>query len=123
MHIPRNQMSSADVNMPHVVARQAANFGDAGGLGVMEAEYMSLGAGTDIAPLLKGMKDEACQVPHWGYMMSGELVVSYTDGRVETCKADDLFYWPPGHGIHVTKDSELVLFSPRTDVMTHSAEE
>jgi hypothetical protein len=36
------------------------NFGDATGFGKMGGEYFSLGAGTDIAPLLKGLKDDGC---------------------------------------------------------------
>ena len=53
------------------VARQATGFGDATGLGKMGGEYFSLSAGTDIAPLLRGLKDDACHAPHWGYALSG----------------------------------------------------
>ena len=81
----------------------------------MGGEYFSLGAGTDIAPLLKGLKDDACHAPHWGYMISGELVVTYTDGTVDTCKENDLFYWPPGHSVRSVKDSEVILFSPQCE--------
>ena len=34
-------------------------------------------------------------------MISGELVVTYTDGTEEICAANDLFYWPPGHNVKV----------------------
>jgi hypothetical protein len=92
----------------------------------MGGEYFSLGAGTDIAPLLEELKGDACQAPHWGHMISGEVVVPYTDGNVETCKENDLFYWPPGHSVRVAKDSEVILFSPRhehTRVMDHMLSE
>ncbi|MEJ2566107.1 MAG: cupin domain-containing protein [Gammaproteobacteria bacterium] len=121
MHISKNQIP-AKINVPGAVARQTTDFGDATGLGTMAGEYFSLGAGTDIAPLLKGLKSDACQAPHWGYMISGEVVVTYTDGNVETCKEKDLFYWPPGHSVRVVKDSEVILFSPQrehTHVMDH----
>jgi hypothetical protein len=121
MRISRMQIP-AKINAPGAVARQIPDFGDATGLGKMGGEYFSLGAGTDIAPLLKGLKDDACQAPHWGYMISGEVIVTFTDGDVETCKENDLFYWPPGHSVRVVKDSEVVLFSPQrehTDVMDH----
>ena len=121
MHISKDQMH-ARINIPGAVARVAADFGDATGLGRMGGESFSLGAGTDIAPLLKGLKDDACQAPHWGYMLSGELVVTYTDGTVETCTGNDLFYWPPGHSIRVLRDSEVILFSPQREhgqVMDH----
>ena len=112
----------AKIDVPGAVARQLAGFGDATGLGKMGGEWFSLGAGTDIQPLLKGLQGDACQAPHWGYMLSGELVVTYTDGKVETCKESDLFHWPPGHSVRVVKDAEVILFSPvqeHTLVMDH----
>ena len=80
------------------------------------------GAGTDIAPLLKGLDDDACHAPHWGYMISGEVVISYTDGAEETCSGDDLFFWPAGHSVRVVQDAEVILFSPQVEhaeVMNH----
>lgn len=121
MHVAKNQIP-AKIDVPGAVARQAVNFGDATGFGTMAGEYFSLGAGTDIAPLLKGLKDDACQAPHWGYMISGEVAVTYTDGGAEICQDSDLFYWPPGHSVRVVRDAEVILFSPQhehTDVMDH----
>ncbi len=121
MRIPKEQIP-ARINVPGAVARQATDFGDATGFGTMGGEYFSLGAGTDIAPLLKGLEGDACQAPHWGYMISGEVVVTYTDGKAETCRESDLFYWPPGHSVRVVKDAEVVLFSPQrehTHVINH----
>ncbi|MEO7773856.1 MAG: cupin domain-containing protein [Steroidobacteraceae bacterium] len=121
MRITKEQIP-AKINIPGAIARQAVDFGDATGFGKISAEYFSLGAGTDIAPLLKGLKDDACQAPHWGYMLAGELVVTYTNGKVDTCKGNDIFYWPPGHSVRVVQDSEVILFSPQhehTQVMNH----
>lgn len=112
----------AKINVPGAVARQAINFGDAAGCGAMGGEYFSLGAGADIAPLLRGLKDDACQAPHWGYMLKGEVVVTYTDGDVDVCREGDLFHWPPGHSVRVVSDAEVILFSPQhehTRVMEH----
>jgi uncharacterized cupin superfamily protein len=39
-------------------------------------------------------------------MLAGEVVVTYADGTAETCTADDLFYWPPGHSVRVLDDAE-----------------
>ena len=44
------------------VARQKTNFGDATGYGMISGEYFSLGAGTDISPLLQGLEGDMCQV-------------------------------------------------------------
>ncbi len=101
------------INVPGAIARQKTEFGSAAGYGTISGEYFSLGAGTDIAPLLQGLKGDACQSPHWGYVLQGELVVSYTDGSEETIRGGDLFYWPPGHSVRVLQDAEVVLFSPQ----------
>lgn len=121
MRISKDQVP-AKINVPGAVARQVGDFGDATGYGKMAGEYFSLGAGTDIAPLLKGLNDDACHAPHWGYMISGEVVVTYTNGNVDTCTENDLFYWPPGHSVRVVRDAEVILFSPQhehTQVMDH----
>ncbi len=110
------------IDVPGAVARQAIDFGKASGYGSLAAEYFSLGAGTDIAPLLKGLDDDACHAPHWGFMISGEVVITYTDGQEESCSGDDLFYWPPGHSVRVVNDAEVILFSPQVEhikVMNH----
>jgi hypothetical protein len=121
MRIPRERIP-AKIDVPGAVARQVGDFGDATGFGKMAGEWFSLGAGTDIQPLLKGLQDDACQSPHWGYMLAGELVVTYTDGSTDTCREHDLFYWPPGHSVRVVKDAEVILFSPQHEhaaVMEH----
>jgi hypothetical protein len=101
------------INVAGAIARQVTDFGDATGLGKIAGEYFSLGAGTDIAPLLKGLEGDLCQSPHWGYLIEGEVTVSYQDGEDETVSGGDLFYWPPGHTIKVSKDAEVILFSPQ----------
>ena len=59
----------AKINIPGAIARQQLDFGDATGYSKMAGEYFSLGAGTDIAPLLKGLENDLCQSPHWGYLI------------------------------------------------------
>lgn len=109
-------------DVPGAVARQLPDFGDATGLGTIGGEFFSLAAGTDIAPLLHGLADNACHAPHWGYVISGGLVVDYVDGSRDTCAGGDLFYWPPGHSVRVTDVAEVILFSPareHTEVLDH----
>lgn len=121
MHIAKHHIPQK-INAPGAIARQATDFGDATGFGSIGAEYFSLSAGTDIAPLLEGLKGDACHAPHWGYMITGELIVTYTNGGTETCKANDLFYRPPGHRVRVVQDAEVIQFSPQhehTRVMDH----
>lgn len=121
MRVSREEIP-AKINVPGAVARQLNGFGTAAGFDRMSGEYFTLGAGTDIAPLLKGLKDDGCHAPHWGYMLTGELVVTYTNGSTDTCRGNDLFYWPPGHSVRVVNDTEMILFSPErehTEVMDH----
>ncbi|HAV62791.1 MAG TPA: hypothetical protein DCY13_10535 [Verrucomicrobiales bacterium] len=114
MHIARNDVPTK-IKIPGATARQILDFGDATGYGKIAGEYFSLGAGTDIAPLLKGLEDDLCQSPHWGYLMQGEVTVTYKDGTEETVAGGDLFYWPPGHTVRVGKDAEIILFSPQVE--------
>ena len=110
------------IDVPGATARQVGDFGDATGYGTIAGEYFSLGAGTDIAPLLEGLDRDSCHAPHWGYMISGQVVVTYADGNDETCSGGDIFFWPPGHSVRVTDDAEVILFSPQAEhvhVMDH----
>lgn len=121
MHITKHDIP-VRIDVPGATARQAPDFGDTAGAGTLGGEYLSLGAGTDIAPLLQGLTDDACQAPHWGYILSGTVVITYTDGTEETCTADELIYWPAGHSVRVVDDAELILFSPQVahgKVMDH----
>ena len=100
------------VNVPGAVARQQEAFGDARDCQTMAGEHFSMAAGTDLTPLLKGLEGDLCQSPHWGYVIDGEIQVTYSDGEEETVNGGDLFYWPPGHTLRVNADAEMVLFSP-----------
>ena len=66
-----------------LVARQKTDFGDATGYGAIGAEYFTMDAGTDIAPLLQGLEEDLCQAPDWGYIVKGGLTVTYKDGEKE----------------------------------------
>ncbi len=110
------------IDVPGATARQTLDFGDATDYGKMAGEYFSVAAGVDFAGLLKGLENDLCQSPHWGFLIEGEIVVTYTDGSEETVKGGDLFYWPPGHTIRSNVDAEIILFSPQAEhcsVMKH----
>lgn len=102
------------IDAPGAHARHLPDFGIAPS-GPLAAEYFTLGAGADLAPLLVGLEHDACQSPHWGFMISGDVVVSYTEGEDERCSTGDFFYWPPGHSVRVEDDAELVMFSPQIE--------
>jgi hypothetical protein len=106
------------INVPGAVARQQTEFGDVTGYGKMGAEYFSFGAGADITELLHGLEGNACQCPHWGYVVQGKITALYTGGAEETSSTGDLFYWPPGHSVRAEEDTDIVMFSPQHE---HSA--
>jgi hypothetical protein len=119
MRIPKNDIP-VKIEVPGVIARQLPDFGIADG--AISAEYFTLGAGGDLAPLLVGLEDDACQAPHWGYMIEGAVTVTYTDGTIEVARTGELFHWPAGHSVRVDADTEMILFSPQvehTHVLDH----
>ncbi len=121
MRIAKNDIP-IKLDAPGAMARQQTEFGDAAGYGTIGGEYFSLSAGADIAPLLQGLPGDMCQSPHWGYLIEGEVTVTYALGIREVICGGDLFYWPPGHSVKVGKDAEVILFSPQhehTEVLDH----
>jgi hypothetical protein len=70
----------------------------------------------DATPLYKGLPDDRCQCPHWGYVTQGAVTFQYADGE-ETCEAGDAFYVPPGHlPVKHTPGTEIVIFSPAEEL-------
>jgi hypothetical protein len=114
MRVSKDQV---DVRMeiPGAVIRQRRNFGDASGFGQLSGEYFTLAAGVDTSPLFKGLHGDMCQCPHWGFVLRGQLTTTDDIGAEETVKANDLFYWPPGHNVRVDADAEIVMFSPQNE--------
>ena len=114
MRVSKDQV---DVRMeiPGAVIRQRRNFGDASGFGQLSGEYFTLAAGVDTSPLFKGLHGDMCQCPHWGFVLRGQLTTTDVIGAEETVKANDLFYWPPGHNVRVDADAEIVMFSPQNE--------
>lgn len=100
------------LSAPGATARLKPGFGDASSYGTFSAEFFSLAAGTDLAPLFRGLEDDMCQSPHWGYLAKGVVKVRYGDGTIDMVQGGDLFYWPPGHTVKVDEDAELLMFSP-----------
>jgi hypothetical protein len=77
--------------------------------------FVALRADMDLAPLLRGLPDDRCPCPHWGYMLSGRMTVDYGD-REEVFEAGDAFYLPPGHAPRAAAGSEFVQFSPTAEL-------
>src|SRR5215208_6812340 len=88
-----------------MVSRQA-EWGD------LNVALETFPAGTDPSPLFKGLPDDRCPCPHWGYVVRGRFRVRYRD-REEVVKVGDAYYMPPGHVPIFEEDTEVVEFSPK----------
>ena len=70
----------------------------------------------DATPLMKGLPDDRCQCPHWGYVVSGRMTFRFAD-HDEVFEAGDAFYAPPGHvPVKHEPGSEVVFFSPSEEL-------
>ena len=121
MHLAKEDVD-VKMQIPGAVLRQQLDFGDASGFGKISGEYFSLAAGVDTTELFQGLHGNACQCPHWGYVLRGQITTTDQSGATETVKANDLFYWPPGHNVRVDADADFVMFSPQhehTHVIDH----
>ena len=85
------------------------------GWGGMTIAVNEIPADTDFSPLLEGLKNNSCQVPHWGYIIKGLISLTYDDGKVVDLKTGDLFYMPPGHKAFVKEDLKMMDFSPEKE--------
>jgi hypothetical protein len=113
------------MEIPGAVIRQKTGFGDATGYGKISGEFFSLSAGVDTTPLFIGLEGNLCQSPHWGYVLSGQITTTDSEGSHETVNTNDLFFWPAGHNVMVNEDAEIIMFSPQhehTVVINHMIE-
>lgn len=82
------------------------------GWGGLTVDINNAPAGTDFTPLLQGLENDHCQVPHWGYIVQGAIKIIYEDGSSEVFREGEAFYMKPGHTGRVLEDLQLVSFSP-----------
>ena len=110
--------------MPKVSKQSAAHVDDMGPIGEDRHEdldggytvnFTSIRQEMDLAPLLKGLPDDRCQCPHWGYVFKGALTWRIGD-REEVVEAGDAYYVPPGHTAMAAAGSEFVQFSPTEEL-------
>ncbi|MFO7668231.1 MAG: hypothetical protein R6W31_01100 [Bacteroidales bacterium] len=82
------------------------------GWGGLTVDVNNLPKGTDFKPLLEGLENDHCQVPHWGYVVKGAILIEYEDGGKDLFREGEAFYMKPGHTGEVMEDLQLVSFSP-----------
>jgi len=69
----------------------------------------------DGTPLLKGLPDDRCQCPHWGYVFKGRVTFAFAD-HDEVFGAGDAFYVPDGHAPLLAEGTEYLQFSPAEEL-------
>jgi len=79
--------------------------------GEMRVTLVSVPAGTDFGPLLRGLPNDRCQGPHWGYVLKGRLRIQYADGE-ETLSGGEFYYLPPDHTGVAEEDTEFLEVVP-----------
>lgn len=96
---------------------------EAGGLSVrsmpaagMLCSILTIPAGTDFTPALKGLPDDLCPAPHWGHVLKGSIHFRHADGTEETIKAGDSFYLPAGHTAWTTEDVTFFEIGPEQEM-------
>jgi hypothetical protein len=73
--------------------------------------FVTITKSHDLGPMLASLPGGNCSCPHWGYVLSGRVIVRYPD-REEILEAGDAFYMPPGHAPEAEEGTELIQFSP-----------
>jgi len=106
-----------DLPLTEVVPGYSSRFADWGGITVA---FEKAHAGQDASSMVKGLPDDRCQAPHWGYLFSGKMVVDYGD-REETIEGGQAYFVGPGHRITFLADCEALEFTP-TDALEQTFE-
>jgi hypothetical protein len=68
-----------------------------------------------MSALFKGLPDDKCQCPHWGVVLKGKLTYTSADGEF-TASAGEAYYAPPGHLPYLYAGTEVIEFSPTTQL-------
>jgi hypothetical protein len=105
--------------MPKVTSDSAAQSTDHGPVVDRSEElegytvnFVTFREDIDATPLLRGLPDDRCQCPHWGYVIKGRITMRYAD-RDEIYEAGDAWYATPGHvPVQHEPGTEIVQFSP-----------
>ncbi|HET6909941.1 MAG TPA: cupin domain-containing protein [Mycobacteriales bacterium] len=74
--------------------------------------FVSIRETHSLRDALASLPNGQCQCPHWGYVLSGRLILDYGD-REEIYGPGDAFYMTPGHVPTAEAGTELVQFSPK----------
>jgi hypothetical protein len=109
--------SEDQLPLEEIVPGYSSRLADWGG---MTVAFEKAHAGQDASSMIKGLPDDRCQAPHWGYLFSGRMTVDYGD-REETIEGGQAYHVAPGHRITFESDCEALEFTP-TDALEQTLE-
>lgn len=82
--------------------------------GDMRVGYETYLSDFDDRELLKGLPDDRCPCPHWGYLIAGRMTVRYPDHE-EIVEPGNVYYMAPGHTMATDAGTVLIEFSPKEE--------
>jgi hypothetical protein len=100
MHSSRNQLPVLLEAGPNQV--RGADWGG------MRVAVVSVPAGADFGPLLKGLPNDRCPGAHWGYVIKGRLRITHADDTEEVLRSGDFYHMPAGHTGVAEEESEFI---------------
>ena len=83
--------------------------------GGMTIESGAIRGRLDPSAFFKGLPDDRCQCPHWGYVIKGTLRYNTARGE-EVFNAGDVYYVGPGHTPLLEADTEYIELSPTDEL-------
>ncbi|MEP9385148.1 cupin domain-containing protein [Nocardioides sp. KR10-350] len=89
-------------------------------LGDYTVAFETFAQDLDTEPVFKGLPDDRCQCPHWGFVTSGRITFRWAD-HLETYVEGDAYYAPPGHLPLIAAGTSIVEFSPTAELATTMA--
>jgi hypothetical protein len=78
-------------------------------------QFLTFREDVDASPLMRGLPDDRCNCPHWGYVFKGKVIFDLGD-REEVYEAGDAFHLAPGHIPRAEPGTEYLQFSPAEEL-------
>jgi len=79
--------------------------------GEMMVEAGSFRQDIDVTALFKGLPDDRCQCPHWGFVVKGTMHYRFAD-HDEVYQQGEVYYVAPGHLPIFEAGAEYIELSP-----------
>lgn len=102
-------------NLPVIMEAPGMTMRTTQDWGGLDVSFHTLPKGADFTPLLKGLENDECHCPHWGYIIEGKFRFIYSDGSEETYETGDVYYAPAGHTAIADEDLKFIDLSPHKE--------